>query len=261
MEVLESTTISNRHREPPRQVPGSSIMDALVEAAKQRRRPRDVAIFLILRYTAEQRRVLVDPLDMPDQEVLDVHAHKLHHRRGQWNVPRLAALHANASQAPRAVEVMDAQSRHGFAPHAGSSWGRGGVGKTKAPMTGKNVWRLCKVYGRMIGYPELKPHDLCHGVAMEVLEQHHDLEQVRALLGHARIDTDLREHPAAAAQARGVVLRGAGDSDAEHFSREREARRPLMGIHVREHLEVPQTRHAKNQRNRNGGPNGIRTRV
>jgi len=45
------------------------------------------------------------------------------------------------------------------------------------------------MYGRIIGYPELKPHDLRHGVAMEVLEQHHDLEQVRALLGHARIDT------------------------------------------------------------------------
>jgi len=41
----------------------------------------------------------------------------------------------------------------------------------------------------MIGVPELKPHDLRHGVAMEVLEQQHDLEQVRALLGHARIDT------------------------------------------------------------------------
>ena len=41
----------------------------------------------------------------------------------------------------------------------------------------------------MIGYPELKPHDLRRGVAMEVLEQHHDLEQVRALLGHSRIDT------------------------------------------------------------------------
>lgn len=40
-----------------------------------------------------------------------------------------------------------------------------------------------------LGYPELKPHDPRHGVAMEVLEQHHDLEQVRALLGHARIDT------------------------------------------------------------------------
>ena len=35
----------------------------------------------------------------------------------------------------------------------------------------------------------LKPGDLRHGVALEVLEQHHDLEEVRALLGHARIDT------------------------------------------------------------------------
>jgi len=35
----------------------------------------------------------------------------------------------------------------------------------------------------------LKPHDLRHGVAMEVLEQHRDLEAVRELLGHARIDT------------------------------------------------------------------------
>ena len=39
--------------------------------------------------------------------------------------------------------------------------------------------------------PELKPHDLRHGVAVEVLEQRHDLEEVRALLGHARIDTTL----------------------------------------------------------------------
>ena len=70
-----------------------------------------------------------------------------------------------------------------------SRWGRRAVGKTRAPMTGKNIWRLCKVYGRRIGCPQLKPHDLRHGVAMEVLEQHHDLEEVRALLGHARIDT------------------------------------------------------------------------
>jgi integrase/recombinase XerD len=59
----------------------------------------------------------------------------------------------------------------------------------RAPMTGKNIWRLCKVYGRRIGHPTLKPRDLRHGVAMEVLEQRHDLEEVRALLGHARIDT------------------------------------------------------------------------
>jgi integrase len=51
------------------------------------------------------------------------------------------------------------------------------------------IWRLCKTYGRLIGVPELKPHDLRHGVAMEVLQQHHDLEQVRALLGHTRVDT------------------------------------------------------------------------
>src|SRR5881275_2817027 len=56
-------------------------------------------------------------------------------------------------------------------------------------MEGKNIWRLCKTYGRLMGYPMLKPHDLRHGVAMEVLERHHDLEQVRALLGHVRIDT------------------------------------------------------------------------
>src|SRR3989454_619402 len=43
------------HREPPKQIPGASIMDALVDAAKARRRPRDVAIFLILRYTGMRR--------------------------------------------------------------------------------------------------------------------------------------------------------------------------------------------------------------
>jgi site-specific recombinase XerC len=43
------------HREPPKQIPGSSIMDALVEAAKKRRRPRDVAMFLIMRYTGMRR--------------------------------------------------------------------------------------------------------------------------------------------------------------------------------------------------------------
>ena len=35
-------------------------------------------------------------------------------------------------------------------------------------MTGKNLWRLTKFYGRAIGVPELKPHDLRHGVAIEM---------------------------------------------------------------------------------------------
>jgi integrase/recombinase XerC len=70
-----------------------------------------------------------------------------------------------------------------------SSWGRPRQGKARSPMSGKNIWRLCKTYGQLIGYPQLKPHDLRHGVAMEVYAQHHDLEQVRALLGHSRIET------------------------------------------------------------------------
>ena len=37
--------------------------------------------------------------------------------------------------------------------------------------------------------PRLGPHDLRHGVAMEVYEQHHDLEQVRGLLDHESIET------------------------------------------------------------------------
>ena len=70
-----------------------------------------------------------------------------------------------------------------------STYGRRHVGTIRRPMTGKNIWRLCNVYGRLIGYPMLKPHDLRHGVAMEVYSEHHDLEQVRALLGHTRIET------------------------------------------------------------------------
>jgi site-specific recombinase XerC len=64
-----------------------------------------------------------------------------------------------------------------------STFGQRRQGLVRRPMEGKNVWRLCKTYGRLIVYPMLKPHDLRHGVAMEVYEQHGDLEQVRGLLG------------------------------------------------------------------------------
>jgi integrase/recombinase XerC len=176
------------HREPPKQIPGSSIMDALVEAAKARRRPRDVAIFLILRYTGMRRE--------------SVATLRVHHLDGTWGLRGVRVKGGKKRDIPLPAAVMQflrvyverVLSRHvekidPDTPLFFSSWGRRGVGKTRAPMIGKNIWRLCKVYGRLIGYPELKPHDLRHGVAMEVLEQHHDLEQVRALLGHARIDT------------------------------------------------------------------------
>ena len=101
----------------------------------------------------------------------------------------------------------------GDTPLFWSRWaGRRGARRVM-PIQGKNIWRLCKTYGRLIGVPELKPHDLRHGVAMEVLEQHHDLEQVRALLGHTRVDTTqiyATIRPSGPAQARGRVLRGQG---------------------------------------------------
>ena len=175
-------------REPPKQVPGPAIMDALVEAAKTRRRPRDVAIFLILRYTGMRRE--------------SVATLRVRHLDGEWGLRGVRVKGGKTRDIPLPAVVMkflqttssgcSSRRSRRSGPTRRSSGRRGAgarVGKTRAPMTGKNIWRLCKVYGRMIGYPELKPHDLRHGVAMEVLEQHHDLEQVRALLGHARIDT------------------------------------------------------------------------
>lgn len=88
-------------------------------------------------------------------------------------------------------EVLDPRptTRDADTPLFWSGWERRGMGLIPQPMTGKNIWQLCKVYGRMIGTPTLKPHDVRHGVAMEVYEPHHDLEKVRALLGRARLDT------------------------------------------------------------------------
>jgi len=176
------------HTEPPKQVPGAAIMDALVEAAKARRRPRDVAVFLILRYTGMRRE--------------SVATLRVQHLDGVWGLRGVRVKGGKTRDIPLPAAVMQflqvyvervlgavVERVDPETPLFWSTWGRRGVGKTRAPMTGKNIWRLCKVYGRIIGYPELKPHDLRHGVAMEVLEQHHDLEEVRALLGHARIDT------------------------------------------------------------------------
>jgi integrase/recombinase XerC len=192
-EVLAANPVAQlerppHHTEPPKQVPGPAIMDALVEAAKARRRPRDVAVFLILRYTGMRRE--------------SVATLRVQHLDGVWGLRGVRVKGGKTRDIPLPAAVMQflqvyvervlgavGERVDPETPLFWSTWGRRGVGKTRAPMTGKNIWRLCKVYGRIIGYPELKPHDLRHGVAMEVLEQHHDLEEVRALLGHARIDT------------------------------------------------------------------------
>ena len=114
------------HRgETPRQVPGPVIMDALIEAAKQRRRPRDVAMFLILRYTGMRRESVARPSAV--MKFLSAYVDRVLSKQ---------------------VDKIGSDT-----PLFWSSWGRRRVGKTRAPMTGKNIWRLCKVYGRMIGCP------------------------------------------------------------------------------------------------------------
>jgi integrase len=108
-----------------------------------------------------------------------------------------------------------------------SEWGRRHQGKTQAPMEGKSIWPLCKTYGRLIGYPMLKPHDLRHGIAREILKAQHDLEAVRAMLGHVRLETTqlYAQIRPRRAQARGGVLRSQGARCARPVRRTDEGRR------------------------------------
>jgi len=175
-------------REAPRQVPGAAIMDALIEAAKQRKRMRDLAIFLILRYTGMRR-----------ESVATLRVRNIDANWGLRNVSVKGGKTRDIPLPAVVTQFLQTYVDRMVAPAVGtvthdtplfwSEWGRRNLGKTRAPMEGKNIWRLCKTYGRLIGYPMLKPHDLRHGVAMEILEAQHDLEAVRAMLGHVRLET------------------------------------------------------------------------
>jgi integrase/recombinase XerC len=175
-------------REGPKQVPAPDLMDRLIRAARERRRTRDVALFLILRYTGMRRE--------------SVATLRVRNLSPEWGLRGVLVKGGKTRDIPLPAVVMQyvqtyvdnivAKECKGLTPETPlfwSAWGHRNEGKVRRPMTGKNLWRLVKTYGRMIGHPELKPHDLRHGVAMEVYEQHHDLEQVRALLGHVRLET------------------------------------------------------------------------
>ena len=175
-------------KETPRQIPGSDLMDQLIRAARQRRRPRDVAIFVILRFTGMRRE--------------SVATLRVRNLAPGWGLRGVLVKGGKTRDIPlpevvtqyleQYVDNVVAKENGPLTPDTPlfwSNWGRPRQGKARMPMCGKNIWRLCKTYGRLIGYPELKPHDLRHGVAMEIYSQHHDLEQVRALLGHVRIET------------------------------------------------------------------------
>jgi site-specific recombinase XerC len=146
-------------REPPKQVPGSSIMDALVEAAKARRRPRDMAVFLILRYGGMRRE--------------SVATLRLRHLDPQWGLRGVVVKGGKTRNIPPPAIVMKylvayvervlkqrMQNVGPDTPLFWSTWGRRGVGKTSAPMTGKNVWRLCKVYDGCSAIPS-SSHTIC----------------------------------------------------------------------------------------------------
>jgi integrase/recombinase XerC len=111
----------------------------------------------------------------------------------QWGLRNVPVKGGKTRDIPLPAAVMQYLSSHvsQYLPNEVEEvkYGQRHHGIVRQPMEGKNIWRLCKTYGRLIGYPMLKPHDLRHGVAMEVYEQQQDLEEVRALLGHKSIET------------------------------------------------------------------------
>jgi site-specific recombinase XerD len=190
--LLDANPVDRLDRPPQQQVPpdvpAPSLMDALIRAAKARGRDRDIAMFLVLRYTA-MRREAVARL-------------RLRNLDGEWGFRGVREKGGKIRDIPVPEPVMRflykyvndvLRAENGTVdpetPLFWSTWGRRSIGKVRRPMTGKNIWRLCKVYGRRIGAPTLKPHDFRHGLAMEVLGQRNNLEEVRALLDHSRLDT------------------------------------------------------------------------
>src|SRR6266849_5304154 len=130
------------HRsEPPAQVPSGALMDALVEAARRRQRPRDLAIFLILRYSGMRRE--------------SVATLRIRHLDATWGLRGGVVKGGRTRDIPLPAAVMQflwayveqVMSHQGAAldadtPLFWSSWGRRGRGKARQPMTGKNIWRL-----------------------------------------------------------------------------------------------------------------------
>jgi site-specific recombinase XerD len=70
-----------------------------------------------------------------------------------------------------------------------STFGQRRQGTARRPVGRQERLPALQDLWSLIGYPMLKPHDQRHGVAVQVYEQHRDLEQVRGLLGHTRIET------------------------------------------------------------------------
>jgi integrase/recombinase XerD len=51
------------------------------------------------------------------------------------------------------------------------------------------IYRIVKRYGKLIGHPEIKPHDLRHAFATRLLENGVNIRIVQELLGHVNLNT------------------------------------------------------------------------
>ena len=134
------------HRmEPPQQVPTPALMDALIAAAQQRQRPRDIAIFLIMRYTGMRR-----------ESVATLQVRRLD---GAWGLRRVRVKGGQTRDIPLPESVMtylhtyverlpDALGEIGpETPLFWSLWGQRTMGKSRAPMQGKTSGGSAKPMG------------------------------------------------------------------------------------------------------------------
>ncbi len=124
-------------------------MDALIVAAQQRQRPSNIAFFLIMRYTGMRRE--------------SVATLQVRHLDGTWGLRRVPVKGGQTRDIPLPESVMTylhtyvERLAHVMGqigpdtPLFWSLWGRRTIGKSRAPMQGKNIWRLCKTYRRSLG--------------------------------------------------------------------------------------------------------------
>src|ERR1043166_3812291 len=132
-----------QRREPPRQVPGSDLMDRLIQAAREGGHPRDVVIFLLLLFTGMRR-----------ESVATLRIRNLYPEWGLRAVPvkggktRDIPLPAAVSQYIKEyVEKWVAQQHGPLTPDTPifwSTWGQRHRGLVSRPMTGKNIWGLTR---------------------------------------------------------------------------------------------------------------------
>src|SRR5207245_9083108 len=138
VDVAHATPIPTLRPPPHRpehrkQLPGPPILDAVVEAAKTRRRRRDVAIFLILRYTGMRRE--------------SVATLRVQHLDGTWGLRGVRVKGGKTRDIPLPSAVMQFLQAYvervlgkqienvgPEIPLFWSTWGRRGIGNTRHAM-------------------------------------------------------------------------------------------------------------------------------